>query len=84
LEVFTVEVLQINRPRMGRLRRLWLRNGKHPQQKEIAYGSAIALEGPNLLPKFAVGCGSPRRTRTVVREELAKDSFMSMWNCQVR
>jgi hypothetical protein len=74
----------MNRPRMIRLRRLWLEMGKHPQQKEMAYGSAIVLEGSNLLPKFAVGCGSPRRARTVVREELAKGSFMSMWNCQVR
>jgi len=30
----TVETLQMNRPRMVHLRRLWLRMGKHPQQKE--------------------------------------------------
>jgi hypothetical protein len=30
----TVEALQMNRPRMVRLRRLWLRMGKHPQQTE--------------------------------------------------
>jgi hypothetical protein len=30
----TVEALQMNRPRMVRLRRLWLEMGKHPQQTE--------------------------------------------------
>lgn len=30
----TVEALQMNRPRMVRLRRLWLQMGKHPQQTE--------------------------------------------------
>jgi len=30
----TVEALQINRPQMVHLRRLWLRMGKHPQQTE--------------------------------------------------
>jgi len=29
-----VEALQINRPQMVHLRRLWLRMGKHPQQTE--------------------------------------------------
>jgi len=31
----TVEALQMNRPRMVRLRRLWLRMGKHPRQTEM-------------------------------------------------
>jgi hypothetical protein len=32
----TVEALKLNRPRMARLRRLWLRIGEHPQQTRAA------------------------------------------------
>jgi hypothetical protein len=71
----TVEALQMNRPRTGRLRRLWLRMGKHPQQKEMADC------GPRRACHAERGLWSAKSLR---KEELAKGSFMSMWNCQVR